>query len=639
MPEHELRKDLNVIVTHVDDSTRGREGLYVYLWGKYVKSNNWIPIDECIENIKNILEQRPHPPFHQKLQVGQICCVHINQKWHRACVKQLELDPDQNLKVQLVDSGASYCAPLSSLRTLEDIPGKVAEHIREREPVAFKFVLADVVAPIELMDTNCQWSEKAISFLKSDVLNHNWKANLVGNYGDCQVLRLFYPLQHHLLATTMIRQGFGIPNQIYQEAISTQRIDHTSASQRPAHNSAYLRNVPNENNLPPQINSVYPGFSLASHLWSCIPPLDPNLASVHSNLLTTNPTIAHCSAKHTATNSSAEEGANQTKSNKKDCSSTAVVTQEVIRAPRESPPSSEKEEAKDPMGCFRQTPASVKNPHMTKRFVAAPVPKADVPILAVAAIPVQRRSNDPPLQMSRPILQPDHKKKECSLPSNSPKLVYQPTDLAILNPIQQVESFSRKQTETSRSIENVQKRPANTSIEVIISSFTKNFRFHIRYCSYEAQLKQMMKEIQILGPQAELVDTLKNNLICLYRSNGNWCRIRIVNTAKRDGILCQSLDCGKFFCVPINYQKKDFRIMKESLKRIPSFAICVELAGVNVEHEKEKVDKHPLIGRKYLMDIVREGNVKLVKLKSFDVEDLPLNKLSESGFSSPRSRR
>ena len=120
MYEHALRKDLNVIVTHVGDSSWGREEQYVYLSGKHVKSNTWIPMDECIENIRNILENRPLP-LHQNLQVGQICCVLINEQWHRACVTQLELDPDQKLQVQLVDSGASYCASLASLRTLEGV--------------------------------------------------------------------------------------------------------------------------------------------------------------------------------------------------------------------------------------------------------------------------------------------------------------------------------------------------------------------------------------------------------------------------------------------------------------------------------------------------------------------------------------
>ena len=314
---------------------------------------------------------------------------------------------------------------------------------------------------------------------------------------------------------------------------------------------------------------------------------------------------------------------------------------EVICAPREPIPSSGKEEDKGPTGFLRQTPTSVETPLVTKRLVAAPVPKADLPILAVAAIPVQRRSNDPQLQLSRPIFQPDHKKKDFSLPPNSQELVNQPTDAAFLSPnLQLVESFSPIQTDTPWSIANIQKRPVDTPIEVIFSNFAKNFRFHhIRYCCYEEQLKEMMKEIQILGPQAKPVDTLKEHLICFYRSSENiWYRIRIVNTAKKNGILCQSLDYGKFYCVPINNQK-DFRIMKESLKQIPSFAICVELAGLNIEREIAKVDKDNLIGRKYLMDIVREGkHINLVKLKSFDGEDLAV-KLSKNGCSSHESRR
>ena len=141
----------------------------------------------------------------------------------------------------------------------------------------------------------------------------------------------------------------------------------------------------------------------------------------------------------------------------------------------------------------------------------------------------------------------------------------------------------------------------------------------------------MMKELQILGPQAEPVKTLKNNFICLYRSNGNiWYRIRILNATIRERILCQSLDYGKFYCVPINYQK-NFRIMQESLKQIPSFAIYVELAGMNVEHEIANAEKRKRINQKFLMDIAREGNPMLVKLKSFDGEDLAL-KLSKKRF-------
>ena len=71
--------------------------------------------------------------------------------------------------------------------------------------------------------------------------------------------------------------------------------------------------------------------------------------------------------------------------------------------------------------------------------------------------------------------------------------------------------------------------------------------------------------------------------------------------------------------------------MQESLKQIPSFAIYVELAGMNVEHEIANAEKRKRINQKFLMDIAREGNPMLVKLKSFDGEDLAL-KLSKKRF-------
>ena len=73
MSEHEQRKDLNLIVTHVDDSSRGREGQYVYLWGKYVKStvcasNIWtlflLPTFSVLKRQKRVaLKHRFQPYF------------------------------------------------------------------------------------------------------------------------------------------------------------------------------------------------------------------------------------------------------------------------------------------------------------------------------------------------------------------------------------------------------------------------------------------------------------------------------------------------------------------------------------------------------------------------------------------------
>ena len=234
-----------VTVTHVEDSSRDRKEPCVYLWGKYVDSNSCSPaMEKCIANIRKQLECRP-APLYENLQVGQICCVLINHQWHRACVKELELNPHRKLEVQLVDIGASYCAPLASLRTVENISGEEAANIQKHQPIAFKFILADIVASKEL---DCQWSEMAISFLKSDAQNYDWKANLVAIYGDCQVLRLFHPLGNHLLASTMIHQGFGVPSHSYPQAISAQWIDHTHTPRR-AHKSRSL-GTPNVNSLP-----------------------------------------------------------------------------------------------------------------------------------------------------------------------------------------------------------------------------------------------------------------------------------------------------------------------------------------------------------------------------------------------------
>ena len=76
--------------------------------------------------------------------------------------------------------------------------------------------------------------------------------------------------------------------------------------------------------------------------------------------------------------------------------------------------------------------------------------------------------------------------------------------------------------------------------------------------------------------------------------------------------------------------------MKESLNLIPPFAICVEMSRVDIKKSKiANAEKRNLINEKYLMDIVREGNVKLVRLKTLGGEDLAL-KLSEIRFENHR---
>ena len=262
---------------------------------------------------------------------------------------------------------------------------------------------------------------------------------------------------------------------------------------------------------------------------------------------------------------------------------------------------------------------------MTKPYVATPIPKSEMPMLAVAAASVHMRGRSKNrqqqnlLQISRPILKLDDKNQECSPPSHPPKLLLQNQK------VESLEMYAPWRIE--------QKPPVDGPIEVIISEFTT--RFYLRYCCHEDSLKELMKKVQILGPQAKPVNTLKNNLTCLFSNGtGAWYRVRIIYVSDGRPVLCRSLDYGKIFLVPKEKQQY-FRIMEKSLKMIPSFAICVEL---NVEIKTRKIgkpEKQKLIGKKYLMDIVRDGNIKLVKLKSFDGENLAL-KLSKIGFSNLR---
>ena len=207
-------------------------------------------------------------------------------------------------------------------------------------------------------------------------------------------------------------------------------------------------------------------------------------------------------------------------------------------------------------------------------------------------------------------------------------------------------TFSRSNQQLEESIQTntlgciEQKPPVDRPIQVIISDFTRNFNFYIRYCCHEVELNEMMKDIQMMGPQAERVDASKlkkRNIYLLKNHDDFWYRVRIMYVG-RFGVICRSLDYGTIFSVPINNQI-DFRIIKRSLRLIPSFAICVALADVDsIKHKIAKEEKQNLVNKKYLMDIVREGSLKLVKLKSFNGEGLA-EKLSESGLSDSRSRR
>lgn len=271
-----------VHVTHVDDSPKGREGPCVYFWGMSCDRNFAIMMDGYIEAIKKDLESRP-PPMHQNSLMGQICCVLINQKWHRAQITQLKINPAGLLEVNLVDSGATHQVPLAFIRTVSDIPGREAEQVQVCKALASRFILADIVAP-RGPGTRSQWSELAICFLKIKVENHTWRAKYMGAYGECMGVRLF-DQNNELLATTMIQQGLGVASQTYQEAIYTSRhsmydndlMDQQSRYPRPAYNPySPVYNVPSMNNsLPPAF--AIPAADRGHHHSSMYPSAVPSL--------------------------------------------------------------------------------------------------------------------------------------------------------------------------------------------------------------------------------------------------------------------------------------------------------------------------------------------------------------------------
>ena len=241
-----------VRVTHVDDSPKGRQGPSLHFWGASVERNASNLIDGYLEMIRKELESRP-PPMHQNMLIDQVFCVLVNQKWHRAQLKQLKLSPIGTLEVYLMDTGATQQVPLAFIRML-DIPGREAELIREWSPIATRFILADIVAG----GPNNQWSDLAISVLKCIMENCTWKAVILGYHNDCKGVRL-YDHNSQLLVTMLIQKGLGFAAQTYHEALySTQQmihqetIDQTPAFLQPAFDSLpSFFSTSRLNNFPP----------------------------------------------------------------------------------------------------------------------------------------------------------------------------------------------------------------------------------------------------------------------------------------------------------------------------------------------------------------------------------------------------
>ncbi len=199
-------------VTHIDDSICGRQGPCLYFWGS--KNGLYLTMELYLESLSKDLKSKVPPMILNDVDRNELCCVLINQRWHRATVPELKLNHIEFVEIFCIDNGKTHMVPLNCFRTL-DIPGYVAGKIRDCPPLATKFILADVVPSFALETHTRQWSDLAMMLFKNQVENEIWKAIPIGMHGEHQGVRLF-DANNKLLASAVIQQGLGVAAQSFQ---------------------------------------------------------------------------------------------------------------------------------------------------------------------------------------------------------------------------------------------------------------------------------------------------------------------------------------------------------------------------------------------------------------------------------------
>jgi hypothetical protein len=122
-------------------------------------------------------------------------------------VPQPELSHEGTIEVICIDFGVTHAVPLTCVRTV-DFPGIQAQCVREWPPLITKFFLADIVAP-KGKKSGSRWSEKAMTLLKSNILNQTLQAEFIGWCDDIEGLRLF-DVNNQSLAMIMIQEKLGV---------------------------------------------------------------------------------------------------------------------------------------------------------------------------------------------------------------------------------------------------------------------------------------------------------------------------------------------------------------------------------------------------------------------------------------------
>ena len=210
-------ESFKVFVTHVDDSPTGRQGPCLYFWGQknrsaYLKLESYLnslaPFNSC------------SPPISDRRLEGQVLCALIDQNWFRVKIMEpVMIDQLGLIEVFCIDIGMVKSVSCAVIRMIPNIPGSIEKeqtfNLKNVEPLANKFVLADVIAPIG------QWTESALSFLKDNMENLYWVALPLGIFSDHIGVRLYNINKSLLLATVMIEKSFGAPAPTYQAALTS----------------------------------------------------------------------------------------------------------------------------------------------------------------------------------------------------------------------------------------------------------------------------------------------------------------------------------------------------------------------------------------------------------------------------------
>ena len=194
---------LFVHFTHVEDGLQARQGPYLNVWGQKDRST-FLHMENALSLLSPFFLSKL-PPVDLHAISGQIVLVVLNNVLVRGRLLDATPSPHGLVQVLCIDLGSVQLVPQAFIRTLDVVSSSPeAVLVAKCQPLAQKFILAEIVSPQEL------WPDNVIRYVKTVLENQSWKAYSLGNHGGAMEVRL-YNSQNVPLAQTMIECGMGIP--------------------------------------------------------------------------------------------------------------------------------------------------------------------------------------------------------------------------------------------------------------------------------------------------------------------------------------------------------------------------------------------------------------------------------------------